>query len=80
MVGARSGFGLPTSLKYTSTVVPYSGVVQLVAHGPLEPRILVRVQAPEPSCLGALSTACPHEYLDTPCAGRLPIPQVAACL
>ena len=26
----------------------YSGVVQLVAHGPLEPRILVRVQAPEP--------------------------------
>ena len=25
-----------------------SGVVQLVAHGPLEPRILVRVQAPEP--------------------------------
>ena len=26
----------------------HSGVVQLVAHGPLEPRILVRVQAPEP--------------------------------
>ena len=25
-----------------------SGVVQLAAHGPLEPRILVRVQAPEP--------------------------------
>jgi hypothetical protein len=66
MVGARSGFGLPSSLKYTSRVAPCSGVVQLVAHGPLEPRILVRVQAPEPSCLGALSTACPHEYLDTP--------------
>src|ERR1700735_2589105 len=26
----------------------HSGVVQLVAHGLLEPRILVRVQAPEP--------------------------------
>src|SRR5579864_6200883 len=32
----------------------HSGVVQLVAHGPLEPRILVRVQAPEP-----LSTLTP---------------------
>src|SRR5437879_11832049 len=27
---------------------PNSGVVQFVAHGALEPRILVRVQAPEP--------------------------------
>ena len=29
-------------------IINNSGVVQLVAHGPLEPRILVRVQAPEP--------------------------------
>lgn len=29
-------------------VLNYSGVVQSVAHGPLEPGILVRVQAPEP--------------------------------
>ncbi len=33
---------------FATTVCLYSGVVQLVAHGPLEPRILVRVQAPEP--------------------------------
>jgi hypothetical protein len=31
-----------------------SGVVQLVAHRPLEPRILVRVQAPEPTFLSFL--------------------------
>jgi hypothetical protein len=43
-----SDFGAPHGLKYTSKVASYSGVVQLVAHGPLEPRILVRVQAPEP--------------------------------
>ena len=71
---ARSGFGLPTGLKYTGRVVPYSGVVQLVAHGPLEPRILVRVQAPEPSCLVALSRHSPAQ------ARRPPNPQVAACL
>jgi hypothetical protein len=29
----------------------YSGMVQSVARGPLEPKILVRVQVPELSCL-----------------------------
>lgn len=35
-------------LRYSMWVLNYSGVVQSVAHGPLEPGILVRVQAPEP--------------------------------
>src|ERR1700734_3228704 len=40
----------------------HSGVVQLVAHGPLEPRILVRVQAPEPSFL-LVPAPCTHPQM-----------------
>ena len=44
------GIGRKLSLTF---IINNSGVVQLVAHGPLEPRILVRVQAPEPLSRGA---------------------------
>src|ERR1700677_2780497 len=40
-------------------VLNYSGVVQSVAHGPLEPGIMVRVQAPEPLHSDSLTMKIP---------------------